>query len=111
MGHAEPDCRRHPLGGAPDPWPLHEQLQERANHIAGLINRKIIDAELRDNPHGKPTLHCRYLHAAWLLRAPDHASAVNMIYESSYPGALAQLNIPTEVGTDPTAWKTWVTAK
>jgi hypothetical protein len=99
-----------PSGGAPDPRPLHEQLQERANHIAGLINRKIIDAELRDNPHGKPTLHCRYLPAAWLLRAPDHAAAVNKIYESRYPGALAQLNIPTDIGTDPTAWKTWLSA-
>ncbi|GAA1096106.1 zinc finger domain-containing protein [Nocardiopsis metallicus] len=84
---------------------------ERARHrralIEGLIARGVIDAHWdQDRPD---LLWCRRLPAPWLLRSAQHASAVNAAYEAAYPGALAQLGIPEGVGTDPGAWRTWLT--
>lgn len=87
---------------------LDERLRERAALIAGLIRRGIIDGDLTDEGT-RSTLHCRYLPAAWLLRAPQDTTRINAVYESRYPGALAQLGIPAAVGTDPVVWARWLT--
>jgi hypothetical protein len=49
------------------------------------------------------------LPAPWLIRAPELAAAGNAYYEALYPGALATLGIPAEVGTDAAAWARWLT--
>ncbi|MDT7589883.1 MAG: hypothetical protein QOE32_7433 [Pseudonocardiales bacterium] len=85
---------------------LEERRHERAVLLAGLIRRGIIDGELTDEP--KPVLYCRRLPATWLLRAAHDTTRINTVYESRYPGALAQLGIPTAVGTDPDAWSRWL---
>ncbi|MBP2329342.1 hypothetical protein JOF56_009727 [Kibdelosporangium banguiense] len=90
--------------------PLTTRVAERTQLIAGLIRRRVIDGELVDAEGQRyPVLRCRYLPATWLLRTPTDATQVNAIYENRYPGALAQLGIPTEIGTDPTAWARWLT--
>ncbi|WP_143086261.1 hypothetical protein [Amycolatopsis saalfeldensis] len=89
--------------------PFEKRIHDRTLLVAGLIRREIIDGELTDNGP-QPTLHCHRLPAAWLLRPAQFATKVNAVYESRYPGALAQLGIPIEVGTDPDAWTRWLTA-
>lgn len=89
---------------------LDRRLRERAALIEGLIRRGVIDGELTTDDAGRCTVHCHRLPASWLLRAPEHATQVNAVYESRYPGALAQLGIPDEVGTDPAAWIAWLTS-
>ena len=84
-----------------------ERLHERTALVMGLLRRGLIDGELLDDGP-QPTLHCRRLPAAWLLRAPIYATRINTVYESRYPGALAQLDIPLAVGTDPGAWSRWL---
>ena len=86
---------------------LDERLEERAMLVEGLLRRGLIDGELRTADQ-QLVLHCRWLPAAWLLRAPNYATRINAIYESRYPGALAQLGIPHAVGTDPVAWTVWL---
>lgn len=87
--------------------PLDDRLNERAKLLEGLIRRGIIDGELIADG-SQLTLFCRSLPAAWLLRAPREATAINTVYESRYPGALAQLGIPEGVGTDPVSWTRWL---
>jgi hypothetical protein len=87
--------------------PLDERLCERAVLVAGLIRRGLIDGELT-GAGPQPVLHCRRLPAAWLLRAPRYATRINAVYESRYPGALAQLGIPIGIGTDPVSWTRWL---
>lgn len=91
--------------------PLDRRLRERAALIDGLIRRGVIDGELTTDGTGRCTVHCHRLPASWLLRAAPYATQVNAVYESRYPGALAQLGIPYEVGTDPSAWTTWLTSR
>lgn len=87
--------------------PLQRRIHERAALVAGLLRRGVIDGELTDA--NDPTLRCQRLPAAWLLRGAQHATAVNAVYESRYPGALTQLGIPIAAGTDPAAWSHWLT--
>jgi hypothetical protein len=89
---------------------LEQRATERLALINGLIRRGVIDGELIAEADERwPTLRCRRLPAPWLLHASEDATTVNAIYESRYPGALAQLGIPTEIGTEPTAWTAWLT--
>jgi hypothetical protein len=87
---------------------LREYERERAWLVDGLLRRGVIEGELTDDD--PPVLHCSRLPAAWLLRRPDRATAVNAVYESCYPGSLARLGIPVAVGTDPEAWAEWLHA-
>lgn len=78
--------------------------------IEGLIRRGIVEGEFDDTPDlFNRTLHCTRLPAPWLIRAPELATAGNAYYEALYPGALAMLGIPAEVGTDADAWTRWLT--
>jgi hypothetical protein len=79
------------------------------NHT-GLLRRGLVEGELRDDDGPRATLHCHRLPAAWLLRGPRYATRINAVYESRYPGALAQLGIPASVGTDPVEWTRWLIA-
>lgn len=90
---------------------LDKRVQTRLALIQGLLRRGIIDADLvQDDDQQWPLLRHRWIPAPWLLRDADTATTVNAIYETCYPGALAQLGIPDGVGTDPQAWTTWLTA-
>lgn len=98
------------LGGDPDSdrgGSYEKRLNERKQLVAGLIRRGIIDGELT-GPESNRVLRCRRLPAAWLLRAPRSTTTVNTVYESRYPGALARLGIPAQIGTDPDAWAAWL---
>ncbi|HET6285800.1 MAG TPA: hypothetical protein VFG15_03485 [Amycolatopsis sp.] len=88
--------------------PLDHRIRERIELITGLLRRGIIDGDLEGDTQD-PVLRCRRVPAAWLLRSAEHATAVNVVYESRYPGALAQLSIPLVAGTDPAAWQAWLT--
>lgn len=89
--------------------PVKQHVDEHAALVAGLLRREIIEGDLVDDGSER-ILRCRRLPAAWLLRSARHATMVNAVYEARYPGALAQLDIPTEVGTDPVAWTQWLRA-
>lgn len=90
------------------PWERRER--ERQAIVEGLIQRGIVEGELRQNGRRRPaTLHFGRLPAPWLLRHPCEAVEVNIAYERCYPGALAQLGIPPEIGTDALAWTAWLT--
>ncbi len=83
--------------------------------IEGLIRRGIVEGEFVDDGHSddnpsllRRTLRCTRLPAPWLVRAPELAVAANAFYEKLYPGALAMLGIPTQVGIDASAWQAWL---
>ncbi|KOV87575.1 hypothetical protein ADL03_06670 [Nocardia sp. NRRL S-836] len=85
-------------------------VQQRQDLIEGLIRRGIVEGEFDDTPDlFNRTLTCTRLPAPWLIRAPELAVAANTYYEALYPGALAMLGIPAEVGTDAKAWARWLT--
>lgn len=84
-----------------------ERVRHRRTLIGGLLDRGVIDAWWdEDRPE---LLWCRRLPAPWLLRSAAHATAANAVYEAAYPGALARLGVPDGVGTDPAAWRSWLT--
>jgi hypothetical protein len=97
----------------PLPWSSDDNHDQCVALLTGLIRRGIIDGELSVEERGDPryctTLHCRYLPAPWFVRNPQYTARVNAVYESRYPGALARLGIPTEVGTHPDKWIDWLT--
>lgn len=100
---------------APDPdhevrRPFDQRATERTALLEGLTRRGVVDADLHTDGGSRwPTLRCRWLPAPWLLRDPTTATTVNRIYETRYPGALARLGIPVDVGCDPAAWTAWLT--
>ncbi|MEV6621927.1 hypothetical protein AB0M83_06760 [Amycolatopsis sp. NPDC051106] len=83
------------------------RIRERTELVTGLLRRGVIGGELTGD-RGE-LLRCRRLPAAWLLHRAEYATAVNAVYEDRYPGALAQLGIPLEAGTNPAAWRRWLT--
>ncbi|WP_157405119.1 hypothetical protein [Actinopolyspora halophila] len=92
--------------------PLEQQFRRRRELVDGLLRRRVLDGELTvpdDADEDNPTLWCRRLPAPWLLREPTVATTINAVYERTYPGALQQLGIPTDVGTDPEEWSSWLT--
>ncbi|MGW3303995.1 hypothetical protein [Streptomyces rubiginosohelvolus] len=54
------------------------------------------------------TLHLDFTPAPWLLGDDAFVTAYNKAYERVYPGALAQLGIPTCALADEQAWRTWL---
>ncbi|OXM61391.1 hypothetical protein [Amycolatopsis vastitatis] len=84
----------------------NSRMRERTELVTGLLRRGVIDGELAGE-RGE-TLRCRRLPAAWLLHQAEYATAVNAVYEDRYPGALAQLGIPLDAGTNPAAWRRWL---
>lgn len=97
---------------ARDPGPrqgsFERRIEQRQVLIEGLLRRNVIDGELITTSREEPVVRCFNLPAPWLLRGAEYATAANRLYESRYPGALAQLGIPEEIGTDPTAWTAWL---
>jgi len=98
----------------PLPWRSDDNYDQRMALLTGMIRRDIIHGEIVvDNP-SRPRwpgrLRCRYLPAPWLLCNPQYTVRVNTTYESRYPGALAQLGIPIEVGTHSNKWIEWLTS-
>lgn len=85
---------------------FERRMRERTELVTGLLRRGVIDGDLTGE-RGE-TLRCRRLPAAWLLHRAEYATAVNAVYEDRYPGALAQLGIPLEAGTNPAAWRRWL---
>lgn len=85
-----------------------ERVRERVALINGLRRREIIDAWW-DADHEEEWLWCRSIPAPWLLRNAAEATAANRTYEATYPGALARLGIPEQVGCNAQAWTTWLT--
>ncbi|MFK0244616.1 hypothetical protein ACIQUM_07950 [Amycolatopsis azurea] len=85
---------------------LERRMRDRTELVTGLLRRGVIDGELTGD-RGE-TLRVRRLPAAWLLHRAEYATAINAVYEERYPGALAQLGIPLEAGTDPVAWQRWL---
>ncbi|WP_410675496.1 hypothetical protein [Amycolatopsis sp. cmx-4-68] len=85
---------------------FEHRMRERTELVTGLLRRGVIDGDLTGE-RGE-TLRCRRLPAAWLLHRAEYATAVNAVYEDRYPGALAQLGIPPEAGTNPSAWQRWL---
>jgi hypothetical protein len=98
----------------PLPWYSDDNYDQRVSLLTGMIRRGIIDGEIvgddPSRPHYSTRLRCRYLPAPWLVRNPQHTVRVNTIYESRYPGALAQLGIPIKVGTRTDNWIEWLTS-
>ncbi len=82
------------------------RMRERTELVTGLLRRGVIDGELTGERGETP--RCRRLPAAWLLHRAEYATAVNAVYEDRYPGALAQLGIPLEAGTNAAAWRRWL---
>ncbi|MEU3624815.1 hypothetical protein BS329_17890 [Amycolatopsis coloradensis] len=85
---------------------FERRMRDRTELVIGLLRRGVIAGELTGD-RGE-TLRFRRLPAAWLLHRAEYATAINAIYEKCYPGALAQLGIPLEAGTDPVAWRCWL---
>jgi hypothetical protein len=85
---------------------FERRMRDRTELVTGLLRRGVIDGDLTGDR--SQTLQCRRLPAAWLLHRAEYATAVNAVYESCYPGALAQLGIPLEAGTNPAAWRRWL---
>jgi len=82
-------------------------MRDRTELVTGLLFRGIIDGG-RTGDRGE-TLRGRRLPALWLPQWAEYATAVNAIHEHRYPGALAQLGVPLEAGTNPAAWRRWLT--
>lgn len=97
----------------PLPWSSEDNHDQRVALLTGMIRRGIIAGEIIVDDPSRPrystSLRCRYLPAPWLLRNPHHTVRVNTIYESRYPGALARLDIPIEIGTHTDKWIKWLT--
>lgn len=84
--------------------------RRRQGLIEGLIRRGIVEGEFDDDTDlFNRRFHCTRLPAPWLIRAPELAATANAYYEAVYPGALAILGIPAEVGTNAEAWERWLT--
>lgn len=83
-----------------------ERARERRRLVCGLIDRGVIDAWWDQDRHD--WLWCRSIPAPWLLRDAQSAAAANAVYEATYPGALALLGIPVDVGCQPRAWSRWL---
>jgi hypothetical protein len=98
--------------GNPLEWHSDENFDQRVLVLNGLIHRGVIDGDIviddPDRVRYATRLRCRYLPAPWLVRNPQHAVRVNQVYESRYPGALAQLGIPLQVGTQTDKWIDWL---
>lgn len=84
------------------------RVGERVALINGLRRRGVIDAWW-DADHDEEWLWCRSVPAPWLLRNAAQATAANRTYEATYPGALARLGVPEQVGCDAQAWTEWLT--
>ncbi|MFW5421063.1 hypothetical protein J0910_31085 [Nocardiopsis sp. CNT-189] len=100
-----------PVPDEDQPWPVGRE-EERAALVAGLIRRGVVEGELIGADSGEVygmVLRARRLPAPWLLRAPELAVRCNAVYERCYPGALARIGIPEEVGTGAQAWRDWLT--
>ncbi|MET9263703.1 hypothetical protein [Amycolatopsis sp. NPDC004079] len=93
--------------GEEHPGSFERRVDERIRAIEGLLRRGVIDGDLHADGI-RPVLRCTRLPASWLLRAPGYAARVNTLYERCYPGALAQLGVPPEVGFDPQQWERWL---
>ncbi|MEV6227454.1 hypothetical protein AB0L88_06150 [Saccharopolyspora shandongensis] len=95
-------------------WPVTWKVDPRKlrpQHalIEGLNMRGIIEAEVvppSDDLWAR--VRCTRLPAPWLVREPEFATAMNAVYEATYPGALAQLGIPEDIATRPEAWRSWL---
>lgn len=110
----------HPQQGTD--WRVSDLLEDRADatknrahrmmqRIDGLQRRGIIDAEILPTDTDEPLwtrVRCSRLPAPWLLREPELATTINAAYERCYPGALDQLGIPANVGTQPDKWTDWI---
>jgi hypothetical protein len=87
---------------------------QRVALLSGMIQRGIIGGEIVvDDPsrsYYSTKLRCHYLPAPWLVRNPQYTVRVNATYEFRYPGALARLGIPIEVGTHTDSWIEWLTS-
>jgi hypothetical protein len=93
-------------------WVDEENIEERITILRGLIKREVVDGELvvgdGDDPVYETTFRCWRLPAPWFLHNPSYAARVNQRYESLYPGAFAELGIPTQVATNSTEWVGWL---
>ncbi|WP_030593818.1 hypothetical protein [Streptomyces anulatus] len=54
------------------------------------------------------TLHIDFAPAPWLLGNDAFVTAYNQAYERVYPGALAQLGVPTHALADEQTWRAWL---
>ena len=94
----------------PDDRVTDDELLPRWELWEGLRRRGLIEADTDDSRYWSlTTLQCRRLPAVWWLSSAAVAARVNAEYERLYPGALATLGVPTETGTNPEAWTTWLT--
>ncbi|WP_424534360.1 hypothetical protein ACOZ38_29210 [Sphaerisporangium viridialbum] len=78
----------------------------------GLLARGLVVGHLEE-PRIVPQLsklHLDYAAAPWLLAIPERAAAWAQAYQRTYPGALAQIGIPTSAWANPRTWVNWLSA-
>lgn len=90
------------------PAPIEQRVAARVALVRGLIEKGVVEGHLEGDGLNA-VLACTKLPAPWLIRPPEHAAAINAVYESRYPGALARLGIPPEAVTSAEAWNDWAT--